>query len=74
MKKLTPHLLYLTKEWWEWWKFGQSDESDQFATNECTDEEYRDPKQVPSWETFFLCDGPNNAKEHSCQKNYRGHQ
>lgn len=62
------HLLWLTEEWWEWWKFGQFDESDQFASNESTEEEYRDSKQVSSWETLLLCDGPNNPKEYSCQK------
>lgn len=62
-------VIYLTKEWWKWWKCRQLDEGDCFATDDRTEKDYGDAKQIPSRKTFFLCDGHNHPKEYSCQKN-----
>lgn len=64
----------LTKEWWERWKTRQVDKGDQFATNESTDEEAGDAKEVAAWKTLFLRNGPHGAKEHSCQKGCSKHR
>lgn len=58
-----------TQERWERWEAGQTDERHQLATDERTDEENRDAKEVAPRETFVLRDGPHHSKKNRRQKN-----
>ena len=56
---------WLTQQRWERWKARQTDKSHQFATDERADEECGDTKEVASWKTLVLSDGPHRSEKDS---------